>query len=86
MGRFSGYEYGGIMWYGNDFILKDKRAAAFGAVEYLVIVIALGSYKVILTVLLTHILQIKWQGLFISQDRIIGKEQKYQLHIHIVIN
>jgi len=58
VGRFSGNEYGGIMWYGNGFILKDKRAAAFGAVEYLVIVIALGSYKVILTVLLTHILQI----------------------------
>ena len=46
------------MWYGNDFILKDKRAAAFGAVEDLVIVIALGSYKVILTVMMTHILQI----------------------------
>ena len=52
VGRFSGYEYGGIMWYGNGFILKDKRAAAFGAVEYLVIVIALGSYKVILTVMM----------------------------------
>lgn len=46
VGRFSGYEYGGIMWYGNGFILKDKRAAAFGAVEDLVIVIALGSYNV----------------------------------------
>ena len=41
VGRLSGNEYGGIMWYGNDFILKDKRAASFGAVEYLVIVIAL---------------------------------------------
>ena len=58
VGRFSGYEYGGIMWYGNGFILKDKRAAAFGAVEDLVIVIALGSYNVILTVMMTHILQI----------------------------
>ena len=58
VGRFSGYEYGSIMWYGNGFILKDKRAAAFGAVEYLVIVIALGSYNVILTVMMTHILQI----------------------------
>ena len=55
VGRFSGYEYGGIMWYGNGFILKDKRAAAFGAVEDLVIVIALGSYNVILTVMMTHI-------------------------------
>ena len=80
------YEYGGIRWYWGSFALKDERAAAFGAVKYLVIVVALWSYKVILTVLLTHILQIEGQGLFVSQDRIIGKEQKYQLHIHIVIN
>lgn len=43
---------------GMALFFKDKRAAAFGAVEYLVIVIALGSYKVILTVMMTHILQI----------------------------
>ena len=58
VGRFSGYEYGGIMWYGNGFVLKDKRASAFCAVYDLVLVIALGSYKVILTVMMTHILQI----------------------------
>ena len=33
------------MWYGNGFILKDKRAAAFGAVEDLVIVIASGLIR-----------------------------------------
>jgi hypothetical protein len=58
VGRLSWYEYGGIRWYGRSFAVKDERAAAFGAVEDLVIVIALGSYKVILTVMMAHILQI----------------------------
>lgn len=68
-----------IFLYECAFPVKDERAAALGAVQYLMIRIPLGSDDMVLTMMLSHVEQIQRQFLFSAYYGIIAEIQKNNL-------